>query len=41
MPVSGVIMDRSGNLYGTTVGGGGYSLGTVFKVASDGTEMVL
>lgn len=44
-----LIMDRSGNLYGTTFTGGAYSssycynagCGVVFKVAPDGTETVL
>lgn len=51
-PASGLIMDDSGNLYGTTGGGGGGSThcgygsilagcGTVFKIAPDGTETLL
>jgi uncharacterized repeat protein (TIGR03803 family) len=41
-PRSGLIMDSTGNLYGTTqVGGGPNNAGTVFKVAPDGTETVL
>jgi uncharacterized repeat protein (TIGR03803 family) len=46
-PGAGVIMDASGNLYGTTTVGGisncapYYSCGTVFKLAPDGTETVL
>jgi uncharacterized repeat protein (TIGR03803 family) len=39
-----VIFDASGNLYGTTVGGGSYNLGTVFKLtptASGWSETVL
>ena len=44
-PYSGLIFDAAGNLYGTTVGGGGYNAGTVFKLAPnlDGswTESVL
>lgn len=31
-PYGGVVMDRTGALYGTTVGGGSSSLGTVFKL---------
>jgi uncharacterized repeat protein (TIGR03803 family) len=36
-PVGGLVMDKSGNLYGTTIEGGAYSCGgsgcgTVFKV---------
>jgi uncharacterized repeat protein (TIGR03803 family) len=44
---AGLIWDSSGNLYGTTRGGGGskacgdYGCGTVFKLAPDGTESVL
>src|SRR5215469_2122652 len=45
-PWAGVVMDAAGNLYGTTVSGGGtgcspYGCGTVFKIATDGTETVL
>jgi uncharacterized repeat protein (TIGR03803 family) len=40
-PQSGLLRDSSGNFYGTTVGGGQNSHGTVFKVTSDGTESVL
>ena len=49
-PNAGVLLDRNGNLYGTTdVGGGGNCLlsglppgcGTVFKLAPDGAETVL
>lgn len=41
-PRAGVIMDSSGNLYGTTGGGGvGSLLGTVFKISPDGTETIL
>ena len=45
-PTGGVIMDRTGNLYGTTSAGGGSGCngngcGTVFKVAPDGTETTL
>ncbi|HEY6765295.1 MAG TPA: choice-of-anchor tandem repeat GloVer-containing protein [Candidatus Sulfotelmatobacter sp.] len=36
---SGVVMDKQGNLYGTTSGGGAYGYGTVFELSpnSDGT----
>ncbi len=37
----GLIMDSAGNLYGTTVGGGTASFGTVFKVDPTGKETVL
>ncbi|HEY3778975.1 MAG TPA: choice-of-anchor tandem repeat GloVer-containing protein [Rhizomicrobium sp.] len=45
-PYSGVILDKQGNIYGTTVLGGGTGCGengcgTVFKLAPDGTETVL
>ena len=46
VPQAGVIMDKAGNLYGTTFAGGGThckraGCGTVFKLAPDGTETVL
>jgi uncharacterized repeat protein (TIGR03803 family) len=37
----GLIMDRAGNLYGSTWGGGANSRGIVFKLAPDGTETIL
>ncbi|HTT84696.1 MAG TPA: choice-of-anchor tandem repeat GloVer-containing protein [Rhizomicrobium sp.] len=40
-PLAGLILDGSGNLYGTTSDGGTYGLGTVFKLAADGSETVL
>ena len=47
-PYGGLITDASGNLYGTTATGGSsgcggidYGCGTVFRVASDGSEKVL
>jgi uncharacterized repeat protein (TIGR03803 family) len=40
-PNAGLIMDKKGNLYGTTAIGGGNSDGTVFRVAPDGTEAIL
>lgn len=46
-PQAGLIMDKTGNLYGTTNEGGGtgcdlgLGCGTVFKVAPGGTETVL
>lgn len=40
-PAAGVIMDGSGNLYGTTAGGGSNELGTVFELPSGGMPIVL
>jgi uncharacterized repeat protein (TIGR03803 family) len=40
-PVGGLITDGSGNFYGTTLSGGAYDGGTVFKVTPDGVETVL
>jgi len=45
-PYGGVVMDASGNLYGTTAGDGsggcpGNGCGTVFKIDTSGTETVL
>jgi uncharacterized repeat protein (TIGR03803 family) len=45
-PYAGLIMDKSGDLYGTTFAGGrgcraGHGCGTVFKIAADGSETVL
>ena len=39
--VAGLIADSSGNLYGTTLVGGSYSGGVVFKLSPSGTETVL
>jgi uncharacterized repeat protein (TIGR03803 family) len=35
-PVVGVTMDAAGNLYGTTIGGGSFDLGTVYELVYDG-----
>ena len=45
-PVAPLVDDKAGNLYGTTESGGGdgcrhTGCGTVFKIATDGTETVL
>jgi uncharacterized repeat protein (TIGR03803 family) len=40
-PFVGVVRDKMGNLYGTTFGGGTNGDGTVYRIASDGTETVL
>jgi uncharacterized repeat protein (TIGR03803 family) len=40
-PTAGVVLDKEGNLYGTTIYGGASNFGTVFKVAPSGTETVL
>ena len=40
-PYAGVIRDRLGNLYGTTLQGGAFGLGTVYMVTPSGTETVL
>jgi uncharacterized repeat protein (TIGR03803 family) len=40
-PYAGLFRDASGNLYGTTYGGGASGLGTVFKVDTTGNETVL
>jgi len=41
MPMSGLIIDASGNLYGTTRFGGLNSAGTIFKIATNGTKSEL
>ena len=40
-PFSGLVMDSSGNLYGTTNAGGEFNWGTIFKVDAAGQETVL
>jgi uncharacterized repeat protein (TIGR03803 family) len=40
-PQAGLILDSSGNLYGTTSGGGANGGGTVFKLDTTGVETVL
>ena len=41
LPYGGVVRDDAGNLYGTTFNGGANDLGTVFKIAPNGTETIL
>lgn len=40
-PYAGLFRDAAGNLYGTTLRGGTFSDGTIFKVDSAGAETVL
>ena len=40
-PIAGLIMDAAGNLYGTTLSGGAFGFGTVFKLDPLGNETVL
>ena len=40
-PAASLIQDAQGNLYGTTLWGGQYNLGTVFVVTPSGAEQVL
>jgi uncharacterized repeat protein (TIGR03803 family) len=40
-PLAGLVRDKTGNLYGTTAGGGASGYGTVFKVDQRGKETVL
>jgi len=40
-PYAGLIMDKAGNLYGTTLGGGANNNGTVFELSTTGSEIVL
>jgi uncharacterized repeat protein (TIGR03803 family) len=39
-PNAGLVLDASGNIYGTTQWGGAYGRGTVFKVTAAGQESV-
>jgi uncharacterized repeat protein (TIGR03803 family) len=41
VPNQGIVLDKSGNVYGTTDVGGTAGFGTVFKVSPSGTETVL
>ena len=40
-PFAGLVLDKEGNLYGTTYEGGEYNQGTVFKLTPSGTETIL
>lgn len=40
-PLSELIRDANGNLYGTTFVGGAYGVGTVFKIDPSGDETIL
>ena len=40
-PLAGLVLDKKGNLYGTTLLGGAYGGGTVFEVTPSGTETIL
>ena len=40
-PLPGLVLDSSGNIYGTTVSGGTFNFGTVFKLDVSGNETVL
>jgi uncharacterized repeat protein (TIGR03803 family) len=40
-PTAGVVLDSSGNLYGTTLNGGSNNQGTVFEITKKGKETVL
>lgn len=40
-PLAALVMDKAGNLYGTTIRGGNRNSGTAYKIAPDGKESVL
>ena len=40
-PLDPVVLDSSGNIYGTTRGGGANGLGAIFKIDSNGVETIL
>jgi len=40
-PIGGLVMDKAGNIYGTTASGGANGGGTAFKLTPDGAETVL
>jgi len=41
IPVGPLQFDSAGNLYGTSLEGGAYNVGTIFKIAKDGTGTIL
>jgi len=41
VPQGGLLLDAAGNLFGTTLKGGGSDIGTVYKIANDGAYTVL
>ncbi len=41
LPYASLVMDKAGNLYGTTAGYGAYGYGTVFKLDTTGKETTL
>ncbi|MGA3351197.1 MAG: choice-of-anchor tandem repeat GloVer-containing protein [Candidatus Sulfotelmatobacter sp.] len=40
-PIGGVVIDKAGNVYGTTLLGGTYGNGTVYQVTQSGVERVI
>lgn len=40
-PYSGLVIDKTGNLYGTTLDGGSHGWGAVFELTPSGTETIL
>ena len=40
-PTAGIVRDNAGNLYGTTIFGGAFGQGAVYRVNASGKEMVL
>lgn len=40
-PFGPVVLDKKGNIYGTTTSGGKYGYGVVYKISVDGTETIL
>ena len=41
IPQGGLVLDAAGNLFGTTLKGGGSDMGTIYKIANDDTYTVL